>query len=108
MFLKEILEDVVDRASQAMPYFVERCVMFVIRSACDFFSLDIDQDISLSSKLEGVRPHSVSQRSHGGDVHYVWLSLRLLRGLPVDLMCNISDRVGAALWSFIRSVVAPF
>ena len=37
-------------------------------------------------------------------VKLVWQSLRLLKGVPSEVTCNISDRLGAGLLTFIRLV----
>ena len=133
--LKEILEDGIEKGGAVCPFFVERCVMFILRSGCELISTaDSQQQATHAAQLAlemeaavarglfsaaggaggagggGVRrgvPMSPTSklRSLAGltnDLQYVWQSMRLLRGLPIDISSQLSSRVGAALWSFMR------
>jgi hypothetical protein len=79
--LHSVLDFVLDsRATYACrhtPYLVERCAVTVLRAAIHM--LDIP---ALAGR--------------------VWQSLRLLRGIPVDIAQYVSDRLGAGLLSLIR------
>lgn len=124
--LKDILEDTVERACTLYPFFVERCVMFILRSACELISTDarhaayaaqvaLDNDATGLTGLTGLTTRSLggppspsaklrSLSALKSDLQYVWLSMRFLRMLPVEVVNHVSDRMGAALWSFIRLV----
>ena len=55
--------------------------------------------VDIRSALTLTAPHTVTNKVDKIDF---WLSLRLLRALPTEVTVGISDRLGAALLTFVR------
>lgn len=96
-----MLEGHIEEATQHCPFLVERCVVAIVRAAIHLLHFSaplvpstarpIAEDILCSEPGEDVEL-----------VKSVWESLRLLKGIPGDVLCNLSDRLGAGLLTFIR------
>lgn len=103
-FFKCMLEDSIDILSVNFPYFIERCVVTIITATSQLSSSPppppppIPQ---LDSKYASAA-NSLSPTSTNSGLSFVWLSLRLLRGIPSEIFSNISDRFAAGILSLLR------
>lgn len=144
-----MVEEKVDTAHVKCPYFLEHCIMMILKlvsliapSSSDrererekekyinSLSVSIGSDIQnksdkmqyTSSSNGGIRTASEVQgpwgsipwgtglaspvamtpsAAHSG-LQSVWLSLRLIRGLPSEILNPLSDRIGAGILGILR------
>jgi hypothetical protein len=94
------------------PYLLERCVVAIIRAAIHL--LPVSEPLSVQSidseSSTGIRQQnsldslafSASSSSEGDMTAAIWESMRLLKGVPGEVMYNLSDRLGAGLLTFLR------
>jgi hypothetical protein len=107
-FMKLVLEENVDLLAARCPYFLERCVGAVVRAAIHVvnFSSPVArpqrQPLLTSSLLQRVASQATSRHT---SFDVVWKALRLIRGVPSEVVTNISDRLGAGVLELIRSAV---
>ncbi len=103
-----MLENEVTVMCTYCPYLVERAVVTVVRAALHLIpSLTDSSDSGKSaneSESESNKQNSLAPVS--GEIFSsdatVWTSLRLLRGIPNDVLCQLADRLGAGLLALIR------
>ena len=95
------------------PYFLERCILFIIRGTTEMLNNaasgghgSIRQGNLLlrgfSIGSDDVVPINVSPLQVFSGLESVWLSLRLMRGLPSDVIVCESDKLGAGMAAVIR------
>ncbi len=85
---KLVFEDKLDQLSVEHPYFLERCVAVILRSAV---LLVHSQGAPSDSRTF---PVAASES--------VWLSLRLMRGLAGEVVSNLSGRIGLGVLTLVR------
>ena len=81
--LKQVFEDP-DRISQQLPYFLERCIIVSINAAIrliEFLPIDKEDD---------------------SNSNHIWENLRLLHGLPSEVVCVLADQLGRGVLSLIK------
>jgi len=88
-----LLERHIEEAIDNCPYLLERCVVAIVRAAIHM--LPVSETLSLS------KISSVSNRSDSG-FPVVWDSLRILKGMPPEILYHLSDRVGAGMLTLLR------
>lgn len=105
-----VLEENVDLVAARCPYFLERCVDAVLRAAIRVVSVAAPtatapaprphrQSILTSSLLQRAATQSVSRQA---SFDAVWKALRLVRGVPSEVIANLSDRLGAGVLELLR------
>ena len=122
VFFVDILERHVDDAAMNCPYLLERCVVAIIRAAIHLLpvseppppSLSVQASNDSESSAMGVlhaqasldslafSVSSPSSLSEGDMTAAIWESMRLLKGVPGEVMGHLSDRLGAGLLTFLR------
>ena len=85
-FFRDVLEEGVDKLAATCPYFLERCVVCILRATAQM------DGSSGAALLKGASPAAQSSSSQS-----VWLSLRLLRGVPGEVLVAIAGRIGAGV-----------
>lgn len=91
------MERHVDEASLHCPYVIERCAVAIVRAAIHL--LHYTAPLTLESN------EREDQKNSGEDaelISAVWKSLRLIKGIPGEVVHNLSNRLGAGLLTFIR------
>jgi hypothetical protein len=108
-FMQLVLEENVDLLAARCPYFLERCVGAVVRAAVHVVNFSSPaarpqrQPLLTSSSLLQRVASQATSRHASFDV--VWKALRLIRGVPSEVVANISDRLGAGVLELIRLAV---
>ena len=120
-FLKLALEENVDLLAVRCPYFLERCITVILRS-----SLLLVDEHSSSPSANNNTDHSnqandknsrythvaltssslqaASTRYEEVGVDQVWQALRLVRGVPSEVVANLSNQLGVGVLELLRSV----
>ena len=120
-FLKLALEENVDLLAVRCPYFLERCIAVILRS-----SLLLVDEHSSSHSVNNSTDHSnktsdknsrgthvaltssslqaASARYEEVGVDQVWQALRLVRGVPSEVVANLSNQLGVGVLELLRSV----
>lgn len=91
-FFSLLLERHIEESVENCPYLLERCVVAIVRAAIHM--------LPVSESLAAGQPSSDSIAVIGFPL--VWDSLRLLKGLPADILYQVSDRLGAGLLTLLR------
>jgi hypothetical protein len=91
-FFSVLLERHIDESSDNCPYLLERCVVAIVRAAIHM--------LPVSESLSGGQANPDSLETIGFPL--VWDSLRMLKGLPSDVLYQVSDRLGAGLLTLLR------
>jgi hypothetical protein len=104
--MKLVFDDGMDRTSERCPYFTERCILFILRASCELIEKDVpihpSTRINLNARRRMQNNLQEPLEQNPSRMFDVWSSLRLLRNLPVELMTQLSGRVGAAMLHFMR------
>lgn len=109
--LKMVFEDNVDLFATRSPYFLERCICLILHATVTSIHLKGSQ-MMISMKgnatatdafLREVEVDADVVGLHDVGLHDVWLSLRLMRGVPSENISNLADRLGAGIHAIIRS-----
>jgi hypothetical protein len=109
VFMRSILEDKVDILCISNPYFIERCIVTIIRATSTLG--DMKMTLPIINNENGTK-HSIllnkslilTPSSSQSGLRSVWLSLRLMRGIPSEVLSNISNRLGAGMLSLLKYV----
>lgn len=110
-FLKLVLEDNVDLLAVRCPYFLERCISVIVRASVllvDSRTVPGGTSTAVSSSYTHVALTSSSLQAasamhvNSADVDQVWQALRLIRGVPSEVVANISDRLGEGVLELLR------
>jgi hypothetical protein len=96
--------------SATCPYLIERAMVAIMRAVIHLMHYD--------SATAPVYIRTSSERSESSEVSNsidnsksiitdkrescLWDSMRLLRGIPPDVICHIADRLGAGLLAFVK------
>lgn len=103
-----MLEENVDLVATRCPYFLERCIGAVMRAVLAVIdssspSLRASNGVKASplttSLLHGA---AVRASTRHATTDMVWKALRMMRGVPSDVIANLSDRLGTAVQELIR------
>ena len=101
-----VFEDNVDLFAARSPYFLERCICLILHATVT--SISLKGSSLIGSSLKGTATTAadafldeVEVDTHAG-LHDVWLSLRLMRGVPSENISNLADRLGAGIHAIIR------
>ena len=87
-FMKILLEDNIDIISIRCPYFLERCTVIIIKATIQ----NIQHSRAVLQKLD-ISPIGFDS---------IWISLKLMRAMPSEVVCNISDQLGAGICYLIK------
>jgi hypothetical protein len=105
-FLKLVLEENVDLVAAKCPYFLERCIGTLVRAALMNFQSTGSSSNSALRKglLTSAVLHSATVQAASRQACFdtVWKGLRLLRGVPSEVVANLSDRLGAGVLELIK------
>lgn len=106
-----MLEENADLLAVRCPYFLERCIFVIIRASV----LLVDTRVSSNSGslgADGRYTHVALTSSslqaasalhvNASDVDQVWQALRLIRGVPGEVVANLSDRLGMGVLELLR------
>lgn len=99
---KKVFAEQLDSICLNSPYFVERCIYFVFRCACEVFPQSLSSPVFEPRRL--APSIDLPLTAPPGTVD-LWTSLRMLRSLPMEVTATLSDRLGAALQYFIRFIL---
>jgi hypothetical protein len=107
-FLKLVLEENVDLAAARCPYFLERCLGTVVRASIQV--VDFAGEVGAPGKATPLtsmllRSAAAQTASRQASFDMVWRALRMMRGVPSEVVANLSDRLGAGVLQLIRYVL---
>lgn len=97
------------------PYFLERCISVIVRASvllvdarvapnCNPAASGYTHVALTSSSLQAASALHVN----AADVDKVWQALRLIRGVPSEVVANISDRLGEGVLELLRCDIGAF
>jgi hypothetical protein len=104
-----VLEDNVDLLAVRCPYFLERCISVIVR--CSLLLVEARGPVQGAGSSYGYAHTTLTSSSllaasamhvNAADVDLVWQALRLIRGVPSDVVANISDRLGFGVLELLR------
>lgn len=98
-FLVEISEEKLEDLYSCCPYFLERCVILILRS------INTTIEYTGGNISDASDAHNVSKNSETivlDTLNSMWSSLRLLRGFPSQLLNNIADRLAVGVLSLMQ------
>ena len=105
-FLKLIIEENVDIVAKKCPYILERCIGVAVQAAIQVsdFSRADRTALMRSGVLTSVLLQSTSAQlaSRHACFEMVWRSLRMIRGVPSEVIAALSDRLGGGVFQLIR------
>lgn len=91
------------------PYFLERCISVIVRASV--LLVDARTGPSNSTVSSGYTHVALTSSSlqaasalnvNAADVDQVWQALRLIRGVPSEVVANISDRLGEGVLELLK------
>lgn len=112
-----MLEENVEQVAARCPYLLERCISVLTRAVLHVVGSNSHQGTEQVARETGrqvFRPaappltksllHSAALASSSQQAAWnaVWQSLRLMRGIPSDVMVNVSDRLGVAVLELLK------
>lgn len=126
-FLRTVLEENVESVAARCPYFLERCISVLTRGVLCVVTLSADRQDATHNKPASASACAASSASTAGHAskaapltrsllhsaalanssqqaawNAVWQSLRLMRGIPSEVIANLSDRLGTAVLELLR------
>jgi hypothetical protein len=113
VFFKQTISEVLEGGYHICPHFLERCVLFILRSACELLpsgsltdpgkaqTLNNSQSLRLQPP-ETTSTYRMKQAAIVPSHETIWSLLRLLRSLPAEYIGEISGQVSLALSTFLR------
>jgi len=96
-----VFEDNVDLFAARSPYFLERCICLILHATVTSISLRIHTSMMGTVTVSDAFLREVEVDVDAG-LNDVWLSLRLMRGVPSENISNLADRLGAGIHAIIR------
>jgi hypothetical protein len=99
--LKMVFEDNVDLFAARSPYFLERCICLILHATVTSISLRVHTSVMGTVTATDTFLREVEVDVDAG-LNDVWLSLRLMRGVPSENISNLADRLGAGIHAIIR------
>jgi len=96
-----VFEDNVDLFAARSPYFLERCICLILHATVTSISLRIHTSMMGTVTASDAFLREVEVDVDAG-LNDVWLSLRLMRGVPSENISNLADRLGAGIHAIIR------
>jgi len=103
-FFRSIFEENIDKLYIVFPYFIERCIVKILQAANQLAT----EDFSLNSNIEMGRKNpfllqTALTPSTQDKLSAIWSSLRLMRGVPSEILYHVSDRIGLGVLSLLKN-----
>ena len=99
-FLVEISEERLEDLHSCCPYFLERCIVLILRSITATIEYTCG---NISDLVDAQNPNINSSETIVLDtLNSMWSSLRLLRGFPSQLLNNIADKLAVGVLSLMQ------
>lgn len=97
-----MLDEKAELACTLYPYFVERCILFTLRCACEIVP-QLSDTIQIGSVNGSSDPSLyVTQQVNTRTTEDVWICLRFLRRLPNHYVEVVSGQLSYGLLHFVK------